>query len=356
MKWWDYRDRTDYDEPGSENMSSEQIYTGLTSPAPFIQDNPTVVDGVKGSFAYGPYDLALGDKVRIVYVLVAGAPVEENMWAWAKLGKQEDMYTDKAMNNLLKHHKAASDAYRWGYDLPDPPPDVNVETTASVSGFNMMKWTADGDNASDPDYSDGTQNDIVGYRVYRSDFKVDDWKLIAEIPKSGSSYEYEDVNSVAGFEYFYRVAAYDSGHDDWNGTGTAIPSLEGGNSSPEQWANGALTNVPFVPSNPQADQMQRRVMVVPNPHKVDGAHNYPTAGLMRFLNVPHQARILIYTVAGELVALINHNDPAKGEASWNQIPLVRGGTVPSGVYYWVVESLTPASLGQTQTGTLMIIK
>ena len=202
----------------------------------------------------------------------------------------------------------------------------------------------------------------MGYRVYRSDFKVDDWKLVAEVPLKdsqyykGGGYEYEDRKSVAGFEYYYRVAAYDSGHDDWNGTGMAIPSLEGGNSSPEQWANGVLTNIPFVPANASADQLQRQVIVVPNPHKADGAHNYPTAGLMRFTNVPQKCTIRIYTVAGELAAVIRHNDPSRGEASWNQIPHSRGGGMPAGVYYWVLESQMSGSSGQTQSGTLMIIK
>ena len=362
VKWWDYRDRTDFSEPGSENRSSEQIYNELTSPAPFIMDNPTTIDGLVASFAYGPYDLAPGDKVRIVYALVAAAPVEENIYGWAKQSRQEDMLSDKPMNNLLKHHKAAADAFRWNYDLPDPPPDVKTEVTASVDGFNLIKWTDAGDDATDPDYTGAEAQDIVGYRAYRSEYKIDDWKLMADIPLkdpeyySGGAYQIEDRKSVAGFEYTYRVAAYDSGHDDWNGTGMAIPSMEGGNSAPEQWAGGVMTSVPFVPANASADQLARDVIVVPNPHKVDGAHNYPSAGLIRFTNVPQKCTIRIYTVAGELAALIEHNDPARGEAGWDQIPHSRGGDVPAGVYYWIVESQMPGSAGQTQRGTLMIIK
>ena len=161
---------------------------------------------------------------------------------------------------------------------------------------------------------------------------------------------------MAGFDYLYRVAAYDSGHDDWNGTGTAIPSLEGGNSAPEQWANGVYSNVPFVPANTQADQMQRTIRVVPNPYKDDGAHAYPSAGLIRFLNVPQKCTIRIFTIAGELVSTIRHNDPTKGEASWRQVPDAKGLQMPSGVYYWVVESNMSGSEGQTQRGTLMLIK
>ncbi len=355
VKWWDYRTRTDYSEPGSENNSSQQIYEAMTSPPGFIQDNPTTVDGLNASFSYGPYDLAPGDKVRIVYALVAAAPVEENIQGWANAGNQADMLTDKGMNNLLKHYTAASNAWKWGFDLPDPPPDVKTTTGASVDGFNQITWTNDGDDASDPDYSGAEAQDIAGYRVYRSEFKVDDWKLVADVPRGGS-YSYEDLQSVAGFEYFYRVAAYDTGHDDWNGTGTAIPPLEGGHSSPEQWANGVLTDIPFVPANPAADGMQRQIRVVPNPYKVDGAHNYPTAGLMRFLNVPHKATIRIFTVAGELVSVVEHDDPSKGEATWNQTPLTGLMRMPAGIYYWVVESKVAGSQGQTQRGTLMLIK
>jgi len=172
----------------------------------------------------------------------------------------------------------------------------------------------------------------------------------------GGSYEFEDLKSLTGFQYVYRVAAYDTGHPNWNNTGTSVRSLEGGNSSPEQWANGVLANSPFFPANAAADQMQRKISIVPNPYKVDGSHAYPQLGLMRFTNLPRKAKIRIFTVAGEFVADFEHNDPSKAEAGWTQVPLFRGGTASAGLYYWVVESLVPESQGRTQSGTLMIIK
>jgi hypothetical protein len=173
---------------------------------------------------------------------------------------------------------------------------------------------------------------------------------------NGGVYQLEDDKSVAGFEYLYRVAAYDKGHADWNGTGMTIPPLEGGHSSPEQWANGVIPNVPFIPGNPAADAMQRDIIVVPNPYQVDGAHNYPSAGLVRFTNVPQKCQIRVYSIAGELMATINHNDPNKGEAVWDQVPNSRGGRVAAGIYYWIVVSETSGSEGQRQRGTMMIIK
>jgi hypothetical protein len=165
-----------------------------------------------------------------------------------------------------------------------------------------------------------------------------------------------DEKSIAGFTYFYSVRGYDKGHDDWNGTGMAIPSLEGSNSSPETWSNGVQPQIPYVPATSGADAMQKQVIVVPNPYKVDGAHAYPARGRIRFLNIPHKSRIWIYTISGDLAARVDHDDPTKGEANWEQVDIHVTGSVSPGMYYYVVESLLPESQGKIQKGAFMIIK
>jgi hypothetical protein len=117
-----------------------------------------------------------------------------------------------------------------------------------------------------------------------------------------------------------------------------------------------MTNIPYVPANAQADAMSKEIIVVPNPYKVDGAHAYPSAGLMRWTNVPSKCTIRIFTVAGELVATIKHDDPTKGEATWTQVANARGGRMPAGVYYWNVESNMSGGTGQMKRGTFMLIK
>ncbi len=354
VAWTDYRNRGDYDQPDSKTHSYETMYN-LLAGAPGIQDPPTEPTAVHGTTTYGPYDLAPGDKVRLVFVLAAAAPVEENIWGWAKLGDQDVMRTDRTFDNLVKHVNAAKDAFTWGYDLPDPPPDVGVTVGVSNDGFNKLSWNSAYNSASDPDYAGGEANDIAGYRVYRSEFKVGDWQLMADIPV-GTAHEFVDEKSVAGFTYFYSVRGYDKGHDDWNGTGMAIPSLEGSNSSPETWANGVLPQIPYVPATSAADALQTEVIVVPNPYKVDGAHAYPARGRIRFLNIPHKCRIWIYTTSGDLAARVEHDDPTRGEANWEQVDIHVTGEVSPGMYYYVVESLLPGSQGEIQKGAFMIIK
>jgi len=362
VKWWNYRNQTDYDEPDQNLHSFGQMYDLLTGPAPSVQPNPVDVGGRHGSFAYGPYDLKPGDKVKIVLALVAAAPVEENIWGWAKQGIQGDMKTDKAFNNLVKHLKSAKDAFAWGYDLPDPPPDVKVNISATPQGNNLLTWDATADDATDPDYSGDEAKDVKGYRVYQSAFKRDDWKLVADIPVKDlnyyrdGKYTFTDTKSLAGFTYTYSVRTYDKGHGNWNGRGVAIPSLENGNSSPEQWANGVDVSVPYIPSTAASDQLQQKVIVVPNPYKEDGAHAYQSKGVIRFLNIPRKCKISIYTVAGELMAEINHDNPTRGEATWAQTTIDNIGNAASGTYFFVVESQVPETLKQIKRGMFMIVK
>lgn len=362
VRWWEYRNRGDFDEPDQDNHSFQEIYDQLIGAESDIRDNPPVVGAWHGSIAYGPYDLAPGDKAKFVFVLAAAAPVEENIWGWAKQGKQAEMRTDKAFNNLVKHVDKAKEAFQWNYDLPDAPPDVKVDVGVTTEGFISLAWDDTADDAANPDYSGAEANDVLGYRVYRSLFKRDDWELMVEIPVksdifySGGKYEFVDKKSIAGFLYDYSVRTYSAAHNDWNGTGLAIPSLESGNSSPEQWVNGVKVSTPYVPSTAQSDQLDRKVIVTPNPYRDDGAHAYENKGQIRFLNIPRKCQIRIYTVAGDLIAEVNHDDQGRGETTWSQTTIDNVGSASAGVYFYVVESLVDGTSGRTQRGIFLISK
>jgi hypothetical protein len=44
------------------------------------------------------------------------------------------------------------------------------------------------------------------------------------------------------------------------------------------------------------------------------------------------------------------------EESWRQETISLSGRIVSGIYFWVVESLDPLSIGEIQKGTLAIVK
>jgi hypothetical protein len=58
---------------------------------------------------------------------------------------------------------------------------------------------------------------------------------------------------------------------------------------------------------------------------------------VHFINLPPVAKIRIYTVAGDLVAELHHNDPVRDFERWN-LKNGRGLDVSSGIYIYRVEA------------------
>ena len=315
---------------------------------------------------YGPYDLKLGDKVKIVTAFVAGMPAEENIWGWQKdaANNQKDLLAGKAAKMLVKHAKAAQDLYRFNYDVPVPPPDPLISIANTPAANAQVSWSADAENAEDPDYV-GTPEakDVAGYRVYRSNFHVDDWgKPLADIKKgdpqyynaSTKTYTFVDKESLAGFEYNYAVTTYDTGHSNFKGRG-AVPSLESGLAAAEQILRYAYKPYsPAVASSAETNALQKQVFVVPNPFLADGRHAYEGSDKIRFVNLPVKANIKIFSVSGDLMAEFNHNANL-GEEEFFQVTREVSGQLSAGVYFFVVKSQTPESMGKIQRGTFVVV-
>jgi len=73
---------------------------------------------------------------------------------------------------------------------------------------------------------------------------------------------------------------------------------------------------------------------------------------MQFVNVPSPAEIRIYTLAGDLVNTLYHDNPQVGIKDWNLTSKV-GQTVASGIYLFTVED---KKNGKVQVGKFVIIK
>jgi hypothetical protein len=104
-------------------------------------------------------------------------------------------------------------------------------------------------------------------------------------------------------------------------------------------SNGTPTD-PFgqpVEPTPGPTQDLQRVTVVPNPYRATEAWDLPGQHEVHFTNLPPQARIRIYTVAGDLVATIDHSDPVRDFARWN-LKNQNGQDVASGIYMFRVET------------------
>jgi hypothetical protein len=95
-----------------------------------------------------------------------------------------------------------------------------------------------------------------------------------------------------------------------------------------------------------------RVHTVPDPYYVTNAMEITTnRKVLKWVNLPAQAIIRVYSLSGVLVNVVTHNDPAGGgEAVWD-LRNRNNQFVASGVYFYHIE--TPN--GQTKVGRFTVV-
>jgi hypothetical protein len=113
----------------------------------------------------------------------------------------------------------------------------------------------------------------------------------------------------------------------------------------------AYTGTVFDPSV-TADTQLARVHTVPDPFYASSVAGDPTAAHeIRFVNVPSQSIIRVYSSSGILVALLTNNDPTGGgEIAWN-VHSRNDRAVASGVYFFHIE--TPD--GRSRVGRFTVV-
>jgi hypothetical protein len=79
------------------------------------------------------------------------------------------------------------------------------------------------------------------------------------------------------------------------------------------------------------------ILVVPNPYRASEVWDQPGVHEVHFINLPQKATIKIFTVAGDLVAELEHNDPVRDFEPWN-LKNGKGNDVASGIYIYRIES------------------
>jgi hypothetical protein len=313
---------------------------------------------------------------------------------------------------MFENFEKAIQVYDWGYDIPNQPPNIRGAFDSNLLGQNVVRWASVGEDSADPDYTGADAQDIVGYRVYKSSTEAEGpFEMVADFTiadaqagnlPSGISYDasgvfssvktstypngiplrtrsdidgddaaagnevpglytFADATSKAGFPSWYTIRYYDSGHDDWKGTG-AVPSYESSPGPSGAAMLGRRTGVvPVVPSDALFNRLEAQVRVVPNPYRPDDPnHSYQGQQNIRFINLPGRAQIDFYDVTGQWIYTQWADDLTKGEITWTQLtenrPSDFGQAVWPGTYFWKVTSLMAESMGKVQTGTFVIIK
>ena len=245
-----------------------------------------------------------------------------------------------------------------------PAPDYRVSTTSNTI---TLDWSIQPGGVNPEIYEDTLRVDNVaqpfeGYRVYKSNQGVGGpWTLLKEIDipdnefnsNTGLEYLYTDVGLVNNLEYYYTVTAFSK-----TDTVSFIPSQE----------SGLTFNARAVTPGPAAPETVGQVAVVPNPYRADVRYQdfsppweksgqgrgfwIETDRRLQFINVPSPCIIKIYTLAGDLVESITHDDPNRGFADWNLTSSV-GQAVAPGIYLFTVRDQRS---GKVQVGKFVVLK
>lgn len=281
---------------------------------------------------------------------------------------------------LLANSKVAQTIYDNGLSFPGGPPSPKLEFSyADDSVIIVWEPGTDVDDNGDPleiddparspehHISEITGNpDFQGYRVYR--YQAEDFsgglpeevsQLVAEydvvdgigfdtgLPplNEDGKREFVDTNLLSGFPYFYAVTSFSTPNPEMQ-----LESQESGYY--ENYEKLYPGPAPAGPDNP------RTVGVYPNPYRAGSMYDSrdpnkgETGRRIWFTGLPPRCTIKIFTLVGELVQTLHHDDPVLGQEPWNLLSSY-DRVIATGLYVYVVEDL---DTGEVQRGKLVIIK
>jgi len=296
----------------------------------------------------GPFSMTPFQKITLVYAEVMGE-MDRSKIVEGGIDNLNDLKTE-SLDALLTNVEAAEQLYAQDLEPEVHPPPTptngqNSLTITSQPGNVIVEWPIVPDSYVDP--LTGV-NDLEGYRIYRSTyFTIGPWDLLVEIPKqavesnSGLA-RYVDSEVSASVGYYYTITTYDS---DGNESGKVNNN-----------------RFPIYPTLPKNEDFPADVYVVPNPFRQhSGLSGTGERYRIQFMGLPGAAKIKVFTVSGELVQEIDHDD-GTGSAAWGSIANIDYqltkwalGVAP-GFYVYSIESMVSGHEGETFIGKLAIIK
>jgi hypothetical protein len=164
-----------------------------------------------------------------------------------------------------------------------------------------------------------------------------------------------DCNAFNGFTYYYLVTSFDRGYSVLSGR-QGLYKFDRCQPFGDPLSEECRSELVSMQIQVEPQSNLSEIYAVPNPFRTGGSrlttsnyHNFPDDKI-RFVNVPTQCKIKIFTVAGDLVWEYDHNDSG-GNIEWDAKN--RGNEdVASGVYVYRVEGPN----GGQMYGRLIIIR
>ena len=188
---------------------------------------------------------------------------------------------------------------------------------------------------------------------------------------TGLTYEFTDSNLNVGKTYWYAVTSFSIPRltivtiPDTGGGAPRIDTVRTPYAESDVGENATRVQLPFTASSKLGG-----VKVVPNPYRSDLDYTFEQGGweglsrlwieskrVIWFIHLPSRAIVRIFSISGDLVATIEHDDVRRtgaslpeGQEEWHLLS-DSGRAIASGVYVFTVES----DAG-TQTGKFVVIR
>jgi len=300
----------------------------------------------------GDFDsIAPGDSINVVFAIVCAKKFGSDV---ASLDTEEQKYNLLINGGWALRAYYGEDRNRNGILDPDEDFDGNNQITRYVLPspplFPVVKvipenqkatiyWDKRAENSIDPISGN---KDFEGYKIYRTQAGSDltesqdilsSLVLLAEFDSTGNSisfnsgfsfvelaepvtfendttkyyYKFEIDNLLNGWQYLFSVTAFDEGDSESN-----LASLESGPlASLQRILPGTLAN----------EDENVEVGVFPNPYYGNAIWDGSSERLRKiyFFNLPGECEITIYTLAGDIVKRIEHDQQSNGsDIQWFQ--------------------------------------
>ncbi|MDT3697142.1 MAG: hypothetical protein ROY99_12220 [Ignavibacterium sp.] len=296
----------------------------------------------------GPLTLAPFASVKLVFAEVMGemdrAKIVEGGVA------NIDFMATASRDTMLANVRRARNLFLNNYmpTVHPPPTPTDGENSLRITtepGQIFIEWPPISPTYTDPILG---INDFAGYRVYRSNyFTIGPWVLAKDINKDSVNIvdgyvRFIDKDLPFGVGNYYCVTSYD---------------LDGNESGKVN-----NTRFPIYPLRAPNNEFPKNVFVVPNPFRQhSNLFGEGEQYRIEFIGIPAICKIKIYTLTGDLVQEIYHDDGSGSEA-WGSIKRADYqlskwtlGVAP-GIYLFRVESLVAGHEGESFIGKFAIVK
>lgn len=299
--------------------------------------------GTPGGFSnangYGPYTLAHGDSIKIVWAeAVKGLDWQHTIdigrqYKQGKIdAKTKNEFVMTGRDSLFQTFRRA--IANWndgsGFAIPQAPLPPSFFEVNSGGDRITLKWEHSGEGPT-----------VKAFEIYRAKGAYDSTYKLIYTAAPGES-EYSDTSLTRGVDYYYYIQAVgDPADNNGGGLTPAGKALK----------SGKFYTQTYDPANLKrpAGKSLSEFRVVPNPYIISADENnllFPARqNRLAFFDIPGECKIQIFTEIGELIKEIDHKD-GSGDEFWD-LNTSSNQLVVSGIYIAVV---TDTSKGKKESG------